>query len=178
MGEIATAAKLSRQGLYLHFADRAALLMALVVYVDEKRRLPQNIQRIIEAPTGLAALREMVALQARLNPSVWPVARALDAVRRVDEDAERAWQDRLKRRLDGCRSVVARMRADGTLRNGLSAESAAELLWTMTSLRTWEDLVLSRGWTRSQYEHLLTNALVAALAGERAARVTSAKTRR
>ncbi len=105
-------------------------------------------------------------IQARLNPSVWPIARALDAVRRTDEAAEGAWQDRLDRRLDGCRHIIARMRTDGTLREELGAESAAELLWTMTSLRTWEDLVLSRGWSAKKYERRLTEALLAALTSD------------
>ena len=163
MAEIAKAAKLSRQALYLHFQDRADLLMAVVSYVDEQRGLTEHLQKVFDAPTGVAALREAVKVQARLNPSVWPIARALDAVRRTDEAAERAWQDRLARRLDGCRRIVARMRADRTLRKDLSAESAADLLWTMTSLRTWEDLVLSRGWSADNYERLLTATLLAAL---------------
>lgn len=163
MAEIAKAAKLSRQALYLHFQDRADLLMAVVSYVDEQRGLTEHLQKVFDAPTGVAALREAVKVQARLNPSVWPIARALDAVRRTDEAAERAWQDRLARRLDGCRRIVARMRADRTLRKDLSAESAADLLWTMTSLRTWEDLVLSRGWSADNYECRLTATLLAAL---------------
>ena len=120
MGEIARAAGLSRQAVYLHFADRADLLLAVVRYSDEKRGLEAEIAKIVEAPDGLAALREMASLEARTNPSIWAVARALDAVRRVDPTAERSWQDRLEHRLQGCRAIVDRLRREGLLRPGLA----------------------------------------------------------
>jgi hypothetical protein len=34
------------------------------------------------------------------------------------------------------------MRAEGSLRQGLDADSAANVLRTLTSLRMWEDLVV------------------------------------
>lgn len=159
MGEIATAAKFSRQALYLHFADRTALLVALVQYVDERNDLSSHIDRIVGAETGIAALRELVALQVRMNPKIWTIARALDAVRRKDDAAERAWQDRLETRLAGCRAVVERMRRERSLREDLPIDDAAELVWSVTSLRAWEDLVITRGWSAELYETRITDAL-------------------
>ncbi len=165
MAEIAKAARISRQALYLNFADRGDLLLALVRYVDEKRGLAHEIEKITNAPTGLEAAREMVSLQARMNPGVWAIARALDAVRRTDEAVERGWQDRLKSRLDGARAIVSRMADDGTLRPGLDPAAAADILWSITSLRTWEDLVLQRGWSAAEYEERIYRLLVDALTG-------------
>ena len=101
----------------------------------------------------------MVSMQARLNPAIWAVARGLDAIRRTDPAAEQAWQDRLNDRLEGCRAIVARMRSEGSLRAGLDSPIAADLLWTLTSLRMWEDLVLERGWSAEQYKQQLTRLL-------------------
>jgi hypothetical protein len=108
-------------------------------------------------------IEAMMALQARLNPAVWAVARALDAVRRTDAAAERAWQDRLDNRLGGCRGVVARLEAEGNLRPGLDVVAAADLLWTMTSLRMWEDLVLGRSWPPKRYQQHVTRLLLETL---------------
>jgi hypothetical protein len=105
----------------------------------------------------------MVALQARMNPEIWAVARAFDAVRRTDEAAERAWQDRLAHRLEGCRALVERIKEEGRLRPGLDLSDAADLLWSMTSLRAWEDLVLLRGWTARQYQKRITALALASL---------------
>ena len=151
MAQIAAAARVSRQAVYLHFADRAALFVAAVRHLDEHRGIPEVIQRIRNAPDAVAALREMVAGQSRLNPGIWPIARALDAVRREDEAAEQSWQDRLAHRLAGCQAIVARLAAEGVLKVGIEQAVAADLLWTLTSLRVWEDLVLLRRWSPARY---------------------------
>jgi AcrR family transcriptional regulator len=163
MAEIAGAARVSRQAVYLHFADRADLFIALARFADEKRNLKAEIQRLKNAPNGVAALHELAALQARMNPRIWAIARAFDAVRRVDEAAERSWQDRLNFRWEGCRQVVSRLEAEGALRPGLDPRTATDLLWTLTSLRTWEDLALQKGWTARRYEQRMTEILLAGL---------------
>lgn len=112
-----------------------------------------------EAPTGAAMLDAMMSMQAGLNPAVWAVARSLDAIRRTDPAAERAWQDRLNDRLQGCRAIVERLRSERSLRPDLDPSVAADLLWTLTSLRMWEDLVLERGWSSDQYKQQVTRLL-------------------
>jgi AcrR family transcriptional regulator len=164
MAQIARAARLSRQAVYLHFADRAELMAALARHVHESLGLPAAIQRMMaDAPTGLGLLEADISMQVRFNPAVWAVARAVDAVRRTDAAAARAWQERLESRLDRCRVIVSRLQAEGSLRPGLAPSIAADLLWTMTSLRMWEDLVLERGWSPEQYQRYVTEVLIAGL---------------
>jgi AcrR family transcriptional regulator len=43
LADLARAAHVSRQALYLHFTDRSALLVALVRHADERRELPAAI---------------------------------------------------------------------------------------------------------------------------------------
>jgi AcrR family transcriptional regulator len=160
MAQIAKAARVSRQAVYLHFKDRADLMVALARHLDQTLGLPAEIERIVSAPSGAAMIDAQVSLQARRNPALWAVARAVDAVRRTDAAAQRAWQDRLDHRLEGCRSIVARLESEGNLRTGLDPSMAADLLWTMTSLRTWEDLVLQRGWPPQQYQQQVTRLLL------------------
>jgi AcrR family transcriptional regulator len=164
MAQIAKAARLSRQAVYLHFADRAELMAALARHVHESLGLPAAIQRMMtDAPTGIRLIEADVAMQARFNPAVWAVARAVDAVRRTDAAAARAWQERLDSRLERCRAIVSRLKTEGSLRPELDASIAADLLWTMTSLRMWEDLVLEREWSAEQYRVYVTSALIGAL---------------
>jgi AcrR family transcriptional regulator len=163
MADIGKAAGLSRQAVYLHFADRAELLVALARHADEKRGLAGELRKVTTAPNGIAALEEIASLQARQNPKIWAIARAVEAVRRTDEAAERSWQDRLRSRLTIAREVVARLENEGVLKAGLDASTAADLLWTITSLRMWEDLVLDRRWTADHYRLHITQLLLAAL---------------
>jgi AcrR family transcriptional regulator len=162
LATVARAAGVSRQALYLHFADRTSLFLALADHVDEERGLPQAIQRVREAGSAVESLRALVAMQAELNPALWPIARVVDGMRRSDAAAEQVWQDRLARRLEGCRKLVEMLAAEGRLRSDLDRDTAADLLWTLTSLRAWEDLVLLRRWSAKRYqEHM--NAVVMTL---------------
>ncbi len=86
-----------------------------------------------------------------MNPGIWAVARSVDAVRRRDQAAEAAWQNRLRNRLATCRRIIKKLNQDGALRTGLNSDIAVDLLWTITSLRTWEDLVLERKWPAEVY---------------------------
>jgi AcrR family transcriptional regulator len=160
MSAIAKAAGLSRQALYLIFADKADLFVDLVRYVDERRGLAAELAKIRDAPTGVAALLAMVDLQARQNPTLKPIADALELLRRQDPAAQQGWQDRLDARLGGCRATVARMSAERSLRPGLDPTVAADLVWTLTSLRMWDDLVAQRGWSADQYRERVTALLM------------------
>ena len=163
MADIGHAANLSRQAVYLHFADRGDLFVALFRYVDEKRGLAAELDRIRAASSGIGALRAMASLQARTNPDIWPLARASDAIRRTDPAVEEAWQDRLRDRHSGCKAIVKRLSSEGSLRTDLSMNIATDLLWTLTSLRMWEDLVKQRKWKASEYEDQLTDLLLRTL---------------
>ena len=88
MAQIAKAARLSRQAVYLHFADRADLMVALARHVNESLGLPAEIQRMMNSPTGIEMIEAFVSMQARGNPAVWAVARTIDAVRRTDAAAD------------------------------------------------------------------------------------------
>jgi AcrR family transcriptional regulator len=167
MAEIGRGANVSRQAVYLHFADRADLFVALVQYVDEKHGLAEALEKIRNAPSGVASLRAMALHQARTNPDVWPLARAADAVGRTDDGVEKAWQDRLRDRYSACKQIVKRLARDGTLREDLEADVATDLLWTITSLDTWEDLVLLRKWKSGQYENQITDLLMRSLTRKR-----------
>jgi AcrR family transcriptional regulator len=166
MAEIAKAAGLSRQAVYLHFADRGALFVALVEYVDQKRGLHEVLDTVRNAPSGVAALRAMAAAQAKTNPDVWPMARASEAIRRTDEAMEKAWQNRLQDRHAGCKAIVKQLAKEGSLRKGLPIDVATDLLWTITSIRTWEDLALDRKWKRSEYEEYVSDVLMRVLTSQ------------
>ncbi|WBX84878.1 TetR/AcrR family transcriptional regulator [Sphingosinicella microcystinivorans] len=165
MAAIAKAAGLSRQALYLTFADRADLYVALVRRVDEARGIPEEFAKVRNAPDAVAAIRALVDMQARLLPLVKPIADVFELLRRQDPDAERAWQDRLDSRRDQCRYIVERLVEEKRLRPDLSPGIAADLAWSLTSFRMWDELVVQCGWTAERYgtyvSALIENAIVA-----------------
>jgi len=163
MGQIARHAGLSRQALYLHFADRTSLFVEVSRMADTAARTRERQRRVDRAPTARDALREAIALQAALKPELRGIATALDVLRRTDPAAEAAWKEREHSRLQRCETVVARLHADGDLAARWDLQTAARLLWATTSQRVWDDLVVDQGWSTSQYRGHLTTMLESAL---------------
>jgi len=163
MAEIAAGAGVSRQAVYLHFADRTALLAALVLYVDEASGLAAKMAAIARGPSARAAVAAMVALQAADNPGLWPVARIFDSLRYGDPAVEAAWQARSINWLHLCRAVAQRFQEEGALAPHLSLDAAGDLLGTLTSLRLWEDLVIGRSWSAERYRSHVTYLAVGAV---------------
>ena len=163
MARVADLAGVSRQALYLHFADRADLLIEVSREADRRVRTPARQRRIDDASSGREALREAVAIQALIKPQLRGIATALDVLRRSDPAAEAAWKEREHARLDRCEQVVRRLHADGDLTPTMNVAVAARCLWAITSQRVWDDLVVDQGWSTSQYRKHLTQLAESAL---------------
>lgn len=164
MSALARAVGISRQALYLHFPDRAALLLALVAHVDEREGLQAGIAAVEGAPDAASQVRSWAQMQASRNPKIAPLARALDQARHADQAAAQAWRDRTGNRLRGAAAIITRLRGEGGLHPSWNTEEAAALLWELTSFRVWDDLVNDSGLTPGRYTEIVTAAALAALA--------------
>ena len=165
MSEIARAVGISRQALYLHFPDRASLLLALVAYVDEREALEAEIAAVENMPDAAGQIRAWVRMQSRRNPKIAPFTRALDQVRNSDLAASAAWRDRTDNRMRGAVAIISRLREEGRLHPSWDAEEGAALLWELTSFRVWDDLVNEAGLTADRYVEIATTTALAALNG-------------
>ena len=151
MGRIARAAGVTRQLLYLYFDSRADLLLQLTRAIDEETQRSSLQVRVDEAPDGPTALRETVHLQGRILPQVTGIGAVLDRLRATDPDAALVWEARQRARLERARHVVERIAAEGRLRAGWDVDVATHLVWSVTSLRAWCELVEEAGWTTEQW---------------------------
>jgi AcrR family transcriptional regulator len=161
--DIAAAAGVSRQAVYLHFGSRSGLLLALVAYVDEVEELGELARPVREAASGVEELEAFVGLQAEYTPRIYAAARAVDELRRRDEAMAAAWNDRMARRREACARIVARLAQEGSLALGWTTSEAADALFALTSIRTWEDLVVDRRLSKRCYTELVTRLAVRAL---------------
>lgn len=166
MVAIAKAAGLSRQALYLTFADKADLYVALVRRVDEQRGASAENDKIRSVADGESALMALIESQSRMLPALQSIAHAMDVLRHQDPDADKAWQDRLAARMALCEGIAEKLAAEGRLRDDISVRKAADLIWIMSSFRTWDDLVTVRGWSAGEYLLHITQALRSSLLGE------------
>jgi len=146
MAEVAAGAGVSRQAVYLHFPDRAALLASLRAELD----LPDGHEIVEQAPSARAALTAVLTRLAESYARIWPVLRAAGNTETPD-------------RLPLCQALVARFRAEGALAPHLSPATAADILFSLTSPALWHELVDGRGWDTARYRTHLAFLAVSAL---------------
>lgn len=151
MTDVAGAAGISRQAVYLHFDSRAELMVATARYGDEVRGLDERLSRYRAATGGVERLETYIEFWGNYIPEIYGIVRALLAARETDEAVAAAWDDRMGVVYEACRNIVDRLHGDGMLATGWSLEEAADLLWTMLSIRNWESLTLECGWSTGQY---------------------------
>jgi AcrR family transcriptional regulator len=164
MRDVADAAGISRQAVYDHFGSRARLLVATTHYVDEVRGLEQRRRRFQAATTGVERLEAYVEFWGNYIPEVYGMSKALLAVRETDEAAAAAWDDRMGAVRESCRITIEALHRDGMLAPEWSRDEAIDLMWTMLSIRNWEQLTIECGWSIGQYVGRMQNLLKRALA--------------
>jgi AcrR family transcriptional regulator len=151
MGDVARGAGVSRQAVYDHFGSRAELMVATVRYGDEVLGLDERLRRYRAAVSGVERLETYVEFWGNYIPEIYGIARALLAERESDEAVAAAWDDRMGAVYDACRDIIEKLQRDGTLVPGWPTDEAADLLWTMLSIRNWESLTRERGWSVDHY---------------------------
>jgi AcrR family transcriptional regulator len=155
MGAVAERAGVSRRALYLHFASRAELLLALHAHVDERLDLAASLQLVSEAPDGVAALDAFAAHLARYHPTILGIDLALLRVQDEDPDVARLVAQGIQRWHEGCRSITQRLADEGRLAEPWTVDTAADLIWSFMFPETLQRLTVNRGWSTERYGELV-----------------------
>lgn len=155
VGDIAKQAGISRQALYLHFPTRAELLIAVTHYVDDLKGSDARLAPSRAAASGVERLDAFIEAWAAYIPEVYGVARALLAMRDTDEAAAAAWDKRMRDMREGCEAAIKALERDGMLSPAHHPDGATDILWTMLSVRNWEQLTITCGWPQTRYVNTL-----------------------
>ena len=151
MGDIAKAAGISRQAVYLHFASRAELLVAATRYLDEVLDVDRRLAPSRAATSGAERLALYIDCWGHYIPEIYGVAKALLLAQDTDEAAATAWSDRMLAMRDGCRAAIETLHSDGILAPEWTPKRATDALWTMLLVPNWENLTGECGWSTRQY---------------------------
>ncbi|MDF1735930.1 MAG: TetR/AcrR family transcriptional regulator [Minwuia sp.] len=151
MSDIASTVGISRQALYLHFPNRADLLVAASRHVDDKNDIEGRLVPSRTAKTGRERLAAWIGAFGNYIPIIHGVAKALLAMKDTDTAAMTAWNDRMQAVRQGCAAAVDALEADGDLFDGLTSEEATDWLWMLVSVRNWEHLCRECGWSQARY---------------------------
>lgn len=167
MSDIAKAVGISRQALYLHYANRADLLVATVRHIDAVKDVDGRLAASRSARSGIERLHAFIDAWGGYIPEIHGISVALRAMRDNDSEAASAWDNRMKAVRHGCEAAIRAIARDDQLRRNLTEEAATDLLWTLLSVENWERLVNECGWSQSAYERTLKALADAALLSQR-----------
>lgn len=151
MSDIAKKAGVSRQAVYLHFPNRADLLIATTRFIDEKSGIEVRLEESRAAQRGLERLDAYVTAWGNYIPVIYGVARALLAMSPLDNEARDAWSDRMAAMRQGCEAAVIALGRDDDLVPDYTVQQATDLLWTLLSVHNWEHLVHDCDWPQADY---------------------------
>jgi AcrR family transcriptional regulator len=159
VGDIARAAGVSRQAVYLHFGSRSNLLVSTAHYLDHIKGLEKRLEKVRSTTDGIEGLEAFIEFWGNYIPEVYGLARALRDARETDEAAAAAWNDRMNDVREGCRITVEKIQRAGLLAAEWNTETATDVMWTLLSIASWENLIDECGWTQGQYIERMQIAL-------------------
>ena len=151
MSDIAKAAGVSRQALYLHFPTRAELLVATTRYLDVINKVDDHLIPSRTATRGTQRLDAFIEAWGNYIPEIYAGAKALMAMQATDEAAAVAWSGRMRAVREGCAAAVAALKRDGELTPDHTADNATDILCLLLSVPTWEQLTREFGWSQQRY---------------------------
>lgn len=159
MADIAAKAGVSRQAIYLHFGDRVSLFVALGDHIDVSFGRDSLRAHVFGAPTGVESLRRWVQTMSWYTAKIDSVSRIVELAGDSDEALAAAWKDRMTGRRGHVRRIAERIAAEGQLADGWTAETAADLIFTVTLPGPWRVLTSVVGWSKERYADEITGLL-------------------
>jgi len=173
MAAIARDAGVVVETLYRSFGSKVVLFGAVV-----EAALAGGVERaevaVEERPAIAAIIAEtdparQVSLYAATQPGIHrragPLLRAVRDAAALDPEVARVWKQLEAERYAGQGRMAGLLASRGTLRDGLSVETATDLIWTLSSLAVHDLLVIERRWSPDRYEAWLTDTLIRELLG-------------
>lgn len=163
--DIAARADVSRQAVYLHFGDRAGLVIGVVQQMDEALNLGTSIEKIMACESGEALIEAVMKVHVDFSEAIDSVALILEAAQYEDHALGAAWRDRMQFRHGAHRAFAQRLADLGELSDQWTAEEAGDLFYATTLVGPWRELTRELGWSRDDYLRRMTLMLSRTLLG-------------
>jgi AcrR family transcriptional regulator len=164
LAEVAALAGVSRQALYLHFDNRAGLLVEMARRVDHSSGFIGRIAAARRLPPG-PGLAEVLRLWYEHLAEILPVARALEAAAITGAEGSTAYHDRMRAWRETLRISVAALDRAGELGPEWSVDRATDWVWMRTQPANYEYLVRHRRWSARTVADRTIRSVVAELTG-------------
>jgi AcrR family transcriptional regulator len=164
VADIARQAQVAVDTVYATIGPKPAVLRQVLetalsgtdeVVPATQRDYVANVRAAPTAQGKIAAyVKGLVAIQARLAP----VFLALRDAGASDAESAAAWQQIATRRADNMRQFAADLRSTRELRDDLTDDDVADIIWSMNGPEYWVLLVGERRWSHQKFERYLIDA--------------------
>src|SRR5688572_18054134 len=153
MAAIAREAGVVVETVYRSFGSKVALFGAVVEAAlaggVERAEVPAEqrpaIAQIIAEPDPAKQVALYAATQPGIHRRAGPLLRAVRDAVALDPEVGRVWSEIESQRYAGQARVAGMLASRDSLRDGLSVETASDLIWALTSLAVHDLFVLERG---------------------------------
>jgi len=161
IADIARAADVHVDTVYELVGRKPALLRALIEGaisggadpVAPAQRAYVIAMRAEPDPAG--KLRLYAEAVTTIHTRMAPLQLALRDAGSTEPDAQRVWKDINDRRARNMRDLIGELGPAGTLREGLTLDEAADVVWATASAELFILFTAERGWTLEQYQRWL-----------------------
>lgn len=138
-------AGVSRQAVYLHFGNRASLLVAMARRIDHTSGFAGRLSAARLLPPR-QAFRQMLQEWFDYLPTILATARALEAATVTGDDGAQAYADRMRDWHQVIQAAVARLAEAGELDATWDVTRASDWVWAEVHPSRYHHLVHERGW--------------------------------
>lgn len=145
LDRIAQVARVARSTIYLVFGSRAGLFDAYTEALWARTGLPA-LTAAVANPDARAHLRGGLAAASAMFAADRDIYRALHSMAQLDSDAVGGAVKKMDaERTGGMAYLARRLAEDGALRDDVSVEQAADVLWMLCSFESFDLLYTGRG---------------------------------
>ncbi|MFI7705535.1 helix-turn-helix domain-containing protein [Nonomuraea sp. NPDC049480] len=169
LDQIAATAGVAVQTVYFHFGNKATVLKEIidVLSVGDDEPVPVLdrpwVEQVREEPDGSRALAIWLANSRVIFGRVAPIMKIVRDAAGADAEMAAQWETNQGQRYIAHHTLAGQLADKQALRPDLSAEEAADVIFTMVSFEVYHLLTVVRGWTPEQWERWIHKILAAAI---------------
>ncbi|MGH8962880.1 MAG: TetR/AcrR family transcriptional regulator [Jatrophihabitantaceae bacterium] len=164
VGQIAERAGVAVDTIYASVGRKPALLRELVetAISGQDEAVPALQRDYVQRIAAAAGARAKIALYAQsiveIQQRLAPVFLALRDAALTEPECAELWNSISERRAANMRLFAADLRRTGELREDLSDDEVADVVWSMNASEYWVLLVVHRGWAPARFGGWLSDA--------------------
>jgi AcrR family transcriptional regulator len=162
--EIAVRAEVAVDTVYAAVGRKPQLVRLLVetAISNTQQAVPAEQRAYVQRIQAAATAREKLAIYAaavvEIQARLAPIVRAVEAAAAAEPELGMIWREISQRRSRNMKLFAADLIKAGGLRDGLTVDRIADVIWAMNGPELYTLLVSERGWSAAELEAWLADA--------------------